>query len=112
VEVDVLPHRNPNVLPRARLVHGRAPLALAILSAEGFDPVDDVDRASLQIDSESAHACRGQHVDRDGVPDLVCQFGTNPLLTTDGSEVVEVCVEGSTWARRALGGCDRIEVRR
>lgn len=112
VAVDVLPHRNPNVLPRARLVHGRAPLALAILSADGFDPVDDVDRASLQLGSASARGCHGQHVDRDGVPDLVCQFGTSPPAMTEGSEVVEVCVEGSTQEGRALSGCDSIVVRR
>jgi len=53
-------------------------IAVAILSAPWFDPVRQIDQASITfgpIGSESNPAsCAADEVNQDGVPDLICEF--------------------------------------
>ncbi len=56
-------------------------IRVAILSAPAFDPVRQIDRTSITFGrtggEHSLEFCGADDVNRDGVPDLVCQFDTS-----------------------------------
>lgn len=76
VAVDILPGRFPNAVSLKSDVR----IPVAILSAPGFDPVQEINEDSITFgptgDERSLDFCTADEVNGDGVPDLICYFET------------------------------------
>lgn len=74
IDIDVMPRASPKVIN----LRGPAQVQVAILSAPGFNPVLQVDPATLTFgrsgDERSLAFCAADEVNGDGVPDQICRF--------------------------------------
>lgn len=82
IAIDIIPGVAPNVIRLKTDPKEMAPIRVAILSAPGFKPVQEINQASISFgptgDERSLSFCTADEVNGDGVPDLVCHFEIQP----------------------------------
>lgn len=111
VGIDIAPGTSANV------IYQNVPLiTVAILSADGFDAVRDVDRSSLTFgktgDEASLNSClskQGRDVNSDGRGDLICYFRLSLTGIVLGD--TQAILRGQTLNGTAFEGMDSIIVR-
>jgi hypothetical protein len=108
--IDIKPRDRRNTInPRSR-----GEVAVAILSTPSFDAPNDVDRTSLTFgktgDEASLDSCnsRARDVNRDGLPDLVCNFTIRLAGFEDGDP--EGILRGETVSGVLFEGRDAVRV--
>lgn len=74
IDIDIMPRGSPKAIH----LRGPAQVQVAILSTQGFNPVQRVDPATLTFgrtgDERSLAFCAADEVNGDGVPDQICRF--------------------------------------
>jgi pimeloyl-ACP methyl ester carboxylesterase len=109
VNIDIKPGDFPNSIQRRS--QGRIPVA--ILSTQTFDATTQVNRLSLTFghtgDETSLDFCNpGEDVNGDGLPDLVCHFGTQ--RTDFQPDDVAGILKGQTVDGFSLRGGDSVRI--
>ncbi len=90
--IDIKPNENPNVVNLGQ----ESNISVAILSTATFDATRDVVRNTLtlndmlvKVNQQDQGACHEQDTNRDGRPDLVCQFPSIGLVVGRNFAIVE-----------------------
>jgi hypothetical protein len=111
VGIDIAPGSSANVI-----YQNVALITVAILSADGFDAVRDVDRSALTFgrtgDEASLNSClnkQGRDINGDGRGDLICYFRLS--LTGIVAGDTQAILKGQTLNGTAFEGMDSIIVR-
>jgi hypothetical protein len=110
VAIDV----KPGAFPNAVNLRSNGVVPVAIFGSSSFDALQ-VDPASLTLAGakvkaigKGAYSCHGEDVNRDGRPDLLCQFATSQLVVRPGDSTV--ALEGKTFAGGRIRGEDSIRI--
>jgi len=115
VDVDILPHDDPNLLTQNTRSKGRLPIA--ILGSEEYD-IGDINLVSLSIAGTDLVPLKTPSADKDengdGINDLVMHFSRRDLimamglLDLDPGTVVSITVEGTLSSGRVVFGTDDV----
>jgi hypothetical protein len=110
VAIDIKPGTFPNTIN----LRSNGVVPVAILGSTAFDALQ-VDPASMtlagakvKVLGKGQYSCHGEDVNRDGRPDLLCQFPTSQLVIRPGASTV--ALEGTTFAGARFRGEDTIRI--